>query len=159
MELVHWKELHTYDPAVYRVVSGFMESRDVMHIPTGRYELENGCYVNVDCSETRENRIFEGHKKYVDVQLMVDGEEEIYCAPLVHGTMVTPYDEQKDCWFFTCGEEPVTTLYLRTDMAAVLEPEDLHAPCNWKEKRLNRKLVFKIPAALLQKGTVRPHAF
>ena len=151
MKLVHWKELHTYDPEVYRVVAGFMESRDVMDIPTGRYELEAGCYVNVDVYETRENRIFEAHKKYVDVQLLLEGEEEIYCAPLSAGALVTPYDGQKDCWLFTCGEDSVTTLHLEENLAAVLEPEDLHAPCNWKEKRENRKLVFKIPVTFLKK--------
>ena len=150
MRLLHWKELHTYDPLVYRVVSGFMESRDVMHIPTGRYDLESGCYVNVDCYETRDNFLFEGHKKFVDVQLMLDGEEEMFCAPLRQGALETPYDEQKDCWFFTC-KAPFTTLHVTQGLAAVLEPQDLHAPCNWKEKRQNRKLVFKIPVALLQK--------
>ena len=97
MRLLCWEELHTFDPLVYRVVSDFMESRDVRNIPTGRYDLENGCYVNVDCYETRENTRFEAHKKYVDVQLMVDGEEEIFCAPLNRGAVETPYDEEKDC--------------------------------------------------------------
>lgn len=151
MQLLQWKELHTYDPLVYRVVSGFMESRDVRNIPTGRYDLDDGCYVNVDCYETRENRLFEGHKKFVDVQLMVDGEEEILCAPLDSGTVEIPYDDEKDCWFFAC-KEPVSTLRVTEGLAAVLEPRDLHAPCNGKERRQNRKLVFKIPVKLLQKA-------
>lgn len=151
MRLLHWKELNSYDPLVYRVVSGFMESRDVRKIPTGRYDLADGCYVNVDCYETRENTRFEGHKKFVDVQLLVDGEEEIFCAPLSQGTVEIPYDEEKDCWFFTCEQAPFCTLRLTEGLAAVLEPCDLHAPCNSKEKRQNRKLVFKIPVTFLQK--------
>lgn len=151
MRLLHWKELHTYDPLVYRVVSDFMGSMDVMHIPAGRYDLENGCYVNVDCYETGENTLFEGHKKFVDVQLLVDGEEEIFCAPLQSGTVTIPYNEEKDCWFFTCSQQSFCTLSLTAGLAAVLEPCDLHAPGNFKEKRQNRKLVFKIPVELLQK--------
>ena len=151
MVLLHWEELHKFDALVFKVISDFMTSRDVTTVAAGRYDLGCGCYVNVDCYETRENTRFEAHKKYVDVQLMVQGEEEIFCAPLNHGTVETPYDEEKDCWFFTCDQGPSCTVPLTAGMAAVLEPWDLHAPCNFVEKRQNRKLVFKIPAALLEK--------
>ena len=152
MRALCWQQLHTFDPLVYRVVSGFMSSRDVATIPTGRYDLESGCYVNVDSYETRENTCFEAHKKYVDVQLMVQGEEQIFCAPEPHGTPTTAYDEQKDVWFFTCDKGPFSVVHLTAGMAVVLEPWDLHAPCNWQSIRRNRKLVFKIPVELLQKA-------
>ena len=150
MVLLHWEELHKFDALVFKVISDFMTSRDVKTIPTGRYDLADGCYVNVDSYETRQNARFEAHKRFVDVQLMVEGQEQILCAPLPHGTVTQPYSEEKDCGFFDCDKGPYCTLSLEEGMAAVFEPWDLHAPCVRQEKRRNRKLVFKIPVELLQ---------
>lgn len=155
MFLRAWEGLDQWDPVGFEVVSGFMNSRDVTAVPAGRYDLPMGCYVNVDCYETRENHRYEAHKKYVDIQLMVEGEEEIFCAPLPHGTPVTDYDPEKDVWFFDCDRGPSCTVVLKAGMAVVLEPWDLHAPCNWATKRQNRKLVFKIPVELVGKGAVK----
>lgn len=152
MILMRREELHKFDSLVSKVVSDFMASRDMTIVATGRYDLEHGCYVNVDYYETRENRHYEAHRKYVDVQVMVDGEEEVFCAPLPHGTAVTEYNEETDAWFFDCDRGPFCTVTLTAGMAVVLEPWDLHAPCNWAEKRQNRKLVFKIPVELVQKN-------
>ena len=110
MRLLNWKELGQVDARVFSVVSDFMESRDVKTIPTGRYDLGRGCYVNVDCYETRQNARFEAHKRFVDVQLMVEGQEQILCAPLPHGTVTQPYSEEKDCGFFDCDKGPYCTL-------------------------------------------------
>lgn len=46
-----------------------MNKNDVSTITTGRYELTNGCYVNVDEYETTENNNFEENCTYVDVLL------------------------------------------------------------------------------------------
>lgn len=150
MVLLRWEELHKFDALVFKVISDFMTSRDVTAVAAGRYDLGRGCYVNVDCYETRQNARFEAHKRFVDVQLMVEGQEQILCAPLPHGTVTQPYSEEKDCAFFDCDKGPYCTLSLEEGMAAVFEPWDLHAPCVRQVKRRNRKLVFKIPVELLQ---------
>lgn len=146
MFLTDWKTLKEYNSHMWDVISGFMETNDVEQMLPGRYELEKGCYVNVDDCETRENHNFEVHRVYVDVQLMVDGIEEIFVAPLEKGTETVAYDEEKDAAFYTSKE--YTVVPLEKGKALVLYPEDLHAPCNWPEKRTNRKLVFKIPVEL-----------
>lgn len=144
-----WQELKKYDPFIGTVVSDFMNKNDVRTIATGRYDLRDGCYVNVDEYDTRENHTFEAHRDYIDVQLMVDGEEEILYAPLSHGTEVIPYDSQKDIVFYTCDKGSYESVKLQSEMAVVLLPRDMHAPCNLIPKRHNRKLVFKIPQSLV----------
>ena len=146
MFLTDWKKLGEYHSFMGGIVSDFMESQDALHMEAGRYELPHGCYVNVDNCETRTNHSFEVHRAYIDVQLMVDGIEEIFVAPIKKGTETVAYDEEKDAAFFS--SEEYTVVPLEQGMALVLYPEDLHAPCNWPEKRTNRKLVFKIPVEL-----------
>ena len=153
MILLKWELLKEYDSTIGTIVSDFMNKNDVNTIATGRYELTNGCYVNVDEYETRENNSFEAHCKYVDVQLMVDGEEDIICAPLPHGTETIPYNSEKDIAFYNCDNGPCCTVKLESQMAVVLMPWDMHAPCNSTEKRQNRKLVFKIPVEITEKRT------
>lgn len=155
MIFMDWKDLQGFDPVCYKVVSTFMEGRDVAALSPGRYELESGIYVNVDCYETRKNHRYEAHKKFVDIQVMVAGEEEMFCAPMTHGTPLTGYDPEKDVWFFDCDRGPFCTVHLKAGMAVVLEPWDLHAPCNWATKRQNQKLVFKLPVELVQKTQVK----
>lgn len=148
MFLTEWKALKEYNSLMWNVISAFMEANDVKHMLPGRYELDNGCYVNVDDCETRENHNFEVHRAYVDVQLMVDGEEEIFVTPIEKGIETETYDVEKDAAFYACEDEDYDKVPLTSGMAMVLYPEDLHAPCNWAEKRTNRKLVFKIPVEL-----------
>ena len=153
MILVKWELLKEYDSTIGTIVSDFMNKNDVNTIAIGRYELTDGCYVNVDEYETRENNSFEAHRAYVDVQLMVDGEEDIICAPLPHGTETIPYNSDKDVAFYNCDNGPCCTVKLKPQMAVVLMPWDMHAPCNFVEKRQNRKLVFKIPVELTGERT------
>jgi YhcH/YjgK/YiaL family protein len=135
---------------VYDLIASFMNSGMGTDAAPGRYDLGQGCYVNVDEYDTRENLVFEGHRRYVDVQLMVDGDELIHCAPLNHCLMVEEYSDEKDVAFYRCEGRPYATLQLRAGMAAVLKPWDLHAPCNRDQVRRNRKLVFKIPVELVR---------
>lgn len=146
-----WEELKDYDNYLGTIVSDFMTRNNVKEIPTGRCDLQEESFVNIDEYDTRDNYNFEAHRKYVDVQLMIDGEEEIFYAPLSCGTVSIPYDEEKDVAFYTCDKKDFFRVELKSGDAVILFPEDIHAPCNFEEKRHNRKLIFKIPLSSLGK--------
>jgi len=50
----------------------------------GHYKLSASAYVNVDEYETKtvENCKFEAHKKYIDIQMLIEGEEELDIIPV-----------------------------------------------------------------------------
>lgn len=145
-----WESLKQYDQGVHEFIAAFMESGQGASAVPGRYELGRGCYVNVDEYDTRQNPLFEAHRRYVDVQLMVAGDEEIYCAPMCHGSTVEEYSEVKDVAFYRCDRGPYETVVLKEGTAVVLHPWDLHAPCNRAQVRRNRKLVFKFPVEFVR---------
>ena len=149
MFFTKYNKLGEYDSFIGKLVLDFTKENDINTLPVGSYYLINGCYVNVDEYDTRENDTFEAHRQYIDVQLLVDGEEEILCAPLLHGKETLPYDGKKDIAFYSCNKGPYCSVKLTPGMAVVLLPWDMHAPCNAKKKRRNRKLVFKIPTELV----------
>lgn len=144
------KDLENINSVLGTIICDFIEKNDLTVMETGRYDLAYGCYVNLDEYETRENFIFEAHRKYIDVQILVGGEEKILCAPISCGKEKVPFDEEKDIAFYTCRSNTYSEVSLEPGMAVVLFPEDMHAPCNWNTKRKNRKIVFKIPVSLIR---------
>lgn len=85
----------------------------------------------------------EGHKKYIDIQYIFDGEETILLASTADITMPDNYDPVKDIYFpevAACSQ-----IRMRKNDAAILFPEDLHGPCGCVDKPCTvRKVVVKV---------------
>lgn len=71
---------------------------------------------------------FEYHRKYMDVQYIVSGEEIIGWAPAGRMVVTEEYDTERDICFGIVPKGEVTPVYLQAGQLAVLYPEDAHAP-------------------------------
>lgn len=71
---------------------------------------------------------FEYHRKYIDIQYIVSGEEVIGWAPADSMVITEEYDGDKDICFGTVPDGEMTSIYLKGGQLAVLYPEDGHAP-------------------------------
>lgn len=69
----------------------------------------------------------EGHKRYIDVQYIHSGTEQILVAPKERMVKDAPYSEESDVYFPQTAD--FTPVRLASGMACILYPEDLHAPC------------------------------
>ena len=109
----------------------------------GRHEMEDGIYANVSEYTTKESGIFEAHRRYIDVQYVVSGEEIVETAPVESLRLTRAYDLEADILFGT-GEG--TPHVLRAGQAIVLLPEEAHRPglCTDKPGTV-KKVVFKVP--------------
>jgi YhcH/YjgK/YiaL family protein len=86
----------------------FLSEQNLPKLEKGRYELESAdLFVNVDEYVTRneEDVLFEAHKKYADIQVLVSGEEKIGVLPLRATTVTIPYAEEKDIMFLMSNGE------------------------------------------------------
>lgn len=124
-------------------------------MPDGRYDLENGIYVNVESYSTQrmEERKYESHKRYVDIQFILSGCENILVAPVNSLRVCDVYSVSNDIAFYYSDweGEPVR---LNEGQALLLVPEDGHMPCVRVEedKSVNvRKAVAKIPLSRFRK--------
>ena len=70
---------------------------------------------------------FEGHRKYIDIQCVIEGKETIYWTPTQHLTPTIPYDDAKDIWFSHSPRNDATEVVLSLGNLAVFFPEDAHA--------------------------------
>ena len=79
-------KLHLYgDLQEYAdMVLAFIEKQKKENLPAGRYDLENGVFASVQSYTTRplEGSQMESHKKYCDLQYLIEGKEKIYWASL-----------------------------------------------------------------------------
>jgi YhcH/YjgK/YiaL family protein len=70
----------------------------------------------------------EAHRKYIDIQFLLEGAEILGYAPLKGLTTAEVYDPQKDIAFFNATKE-ITKVILEPGLFCVLFPDDAHLPC------------------------------
>ena len=105
----------------------FLADTDFSKVELGRYELQgDDIFYMVQQYETDPDKtISEAHKKYIDIQFMVDGEEIIGVAPICCEKTETEAKPENDVWFYECKTEPLTLI---KNSFMVLYPNDLHCP-------------------------------
>ena len=105
----------------------FLSETDFSKIDLGRYELDgDNIFYMVQSYDTDPTKtISEAHKKYIDIQFMVEGEEIIGVADISSEKELTEANEENDVWFYNCKTEPLT---LSAGKYMVLYPNDLHCP-------------------------------
>ena len=105
----------------------FLSETDFSKIDLGRYELDgdNIFYMVQSYDTDPDKTISEAHKKYIDIQYMVEGEEIIGVADISEDKELTEAKEENDVWFYDCKTEPLT---LSAGKYMVLYPNDLHCP-------------------------------
>jgi biofilm protein TabA len=85
----------------------------------------------------------EGHKKYIDIQYIFEGEEQILLSSDNYIVERGEYNEEKDCYFPKVDKYSV--LHLKPGDATILFPEDLHGPGYCIDKPDNvKKVVIKV---------------
>jgi YhcH/YjgK/YiaL family protein len=117
------------NPHRWEKAFNFLKDSDLSTLATGRYELEGpDLFVNIEeyVTKDEENTRYEAHRKYADIQYLINGEEYIGIAHLRNTTNTVPYDEAKDVAFMTADEDHLR--YANPDKFFVFFPEDAHRP-------------------------------
>ena len=115
--------------------------------PDGDYQIEGDrlyAMVKSYTTEPRESLKFESHKKYIDIQVLIDGEELIDVALEKNLEVAQDYSEEKDAAFY---KEPhqYTSVVMKPGRFGVLYPEDVHRPnCSLQNDKMARKIVVKV---------------
>ncbi|MDI3547825.1 MAG: hypothetical protein PWR10_1477 [Halanaerobiales bacterium] len=105
----------------------FLEERDLAEMEVGKYEIDGeNIFAIVDSYETKpeEEGVWEGHRKYIDIQYLVEGIELIGYSNLEKMNL-KEYDVEKDFAVFA-GEGEF--LKLEAGYFMVFMPQDIHMP-------------------------------
>ena len=86
----------------------------------------------------------EAHRKYIDIQFVLSGEELLGYAPLKGLKIAEEYNPQKDIAFYEIPPE-ITKAKLEPGLFCILFPEDAHLPCRQINEPIEvQKVVIKI---------------
>lgn len=133
----NYKELKNLYPALK-----FLAETDFSAHELGRFDLNDSCYYMVQQYDTAPKTLAEGHEKYIDIQLIVSGEEVIGIAHIDCEKELVEANPEKDCWLYRCKSSPVT---LKPGSFMVLYPNDLHMPGTTLGAPVScRKVVVKV---------------
>lgn len=109
----------------------FLLQPDIHLLTDGRVDIDGDrVFALVQHYETLETDAprFEYHRKYIDIQYIVSGEEVIGWASADLMVLTEEYDGDKDICFGTVLAGEMTPVYLKAGQLTVLYPEDAHAP-------------------------------
>ncbi len=110
-------------------------------------------FAGVDCYETKSRAAakLETHRKYVDIQVLLSGEEVIEIFPKQELTVSEPYSPDKDAEFYRAPENAPVKTTLRPGQFLVFFPEDAHMPClmTGSSPQPVKKVVIKVAVELL----------
>lgn len=98
-------------------------------IAVGTYQINPRVKAIVSEYETKvKNEVgYEAHRKNIDIQYLLRGEERVACLPLDKLKETVPYSEERDAAFFTSSLQPIE-MTLGSGYFAIFFPQDGHMP-------------------------------
>ncbi|MDO4879868.1 MAG: YhcH/YjgK/YiaL family protein [Capnocytophaga sp.] len=141
--LAYSERYYSLNP-VFEKVFNFIKNKNWQNAELGKIELdgENIFITNAQPDGlSKENQVLEYHKKYLDIHILLEGEETIGWKNLPDCTQEEkPFDSEAD--FGTYKDQPTAYITLKPNDFAIIYPEDAHAPIIGNGKI--KKLVVKI---------------
>ena len=107
----------------------FLKTTPLASLAPGRHEIDDDrLFVLIDRQDGRGHAgaRLEAHRRYIDIQLTLEGSEEIGWLPLAACRPRGGFDAEKDIMFF--DEAPRVWLPVPPEAFAIFFPEDAHAP-------------------------------
>ena len=135
---------HGVHPGIAKALD-YIKSSDFMDLPLGKHEID-GEALFVILKENPTNpiadQLLESHIKYIDVQYVVEGVEEMGITMKSGQKPIKAYDDTDDYMLF---KEPYNIITVKAGMFAIFFPDDIHMPdLTTGEPSLVKKAVFKV---------------
>ena len=98
--------------------------------PDGRYEITDKIYANIETYNRKSEveALLESHRKYIDLQFLLFGEERVDYTNIDGLVPHSAYDCEKDIIFYKNPKTEIGSLYLNGRNFAIFFPQDAHAP-------------------------------
>jgi len=127
--------------------------KKIFSLPSGAFEKVNitddiFALEQVFYTKNREDCFIESHKKYIDFQLILSGNEQMEYIDIDKLEVENSYDEQKDLITYKLVDNTSKFLLQDNDLS-IFFPDDAHIGLpKYKESELVYKTVIKLPVEL-----------
>lgn len=132
----------------YKKIERFLDKNKNDILENGKYIIDDNCFVVVSEYHTKEpDGLFEGHLKYIDLQVIVAGEEYVHVQEKCKCELKKVYNEENDAAFYAADNWH--NFYLGKGFFAIFDENDLHRPCIFVNAKIKvKKYVFKIKRSI-----------
>jgi len=108
----------------------FLRRSDLVQLPVGRYEIDGDrlfCKIQKGPGRNRTEARLEGHRRYIDIQYVIAGTDEMGWKPSSACKDVEiPYDSSRDVMYFK--DKPERWIKVSSGSFSIFFPKDAHAP-------------------------------
>lgn len=124
----------------------FLKNTDFQKLELGKHIIDGDrlfvIYMEYE-TKALADCIMESHRKYIDIQVMIEGEELMGISALDGQIPTTPYDAERDAAFY---EKKYDALFkVKEKHFTIFYPHDLHMPSMKVESvQKIKKAVFKV---------------
>ena len=139
------KEHYQKYPERWKAAFKFLIKSDLKSIEPGRIDLNENVFVVISEYETKnqEDAKYESHRKYIDIQYLISGEELIGLTNKIDLNEISPYSESNDITFYDYDGGKM--LFASPTNYFIFFPDDKHRPCmKIEEAEKVKKVVVKI---------------
>lgn len=127
----------------------YLVNTDFSNIENGKYKiLDNEIFAIIQDyqSKIKEEGKFEAHRKYIDIQYIIKGEEQMGVSDIENFSQIAEYDDEKDIIFLTPKPDKIFDfINVKEKEFAIFMPKDAHMPSiAVKSPSYVKKVVVKI---------------
>lgn len=128
----------------------YLKNTDFSNIDSGRYEISgDDIYALIQdySSKSESEGKFEAHRKYIDIQYLVQGEEKMGVSDISNFEEITDYNEEKDIVFLRKKINSVEPNFIEIKQKnfIIFTPLDAHMPSiAVNEPKYVKKVVVKV---------------
>ncbi len=129
-------------------IINYLESNDIYSLSGGRYEIAgDSAFILIQeyytMPETEKD--WESHKKYIDIQLVMDGCEYMGYSPKDFLNIKKEYSTENDIIFYENDDKEHSNIMVHKNHFCIFFPEDAHKPgLHTKEVSRVKKAVIKV---------------
>lgn len=147
IDKVQFAKQYHLNQAAWDKAFAYLKNTDLKTLSNGRHVIDgDNVYAIVTEAPTKDydKTAFESHRKYIDLQYVITGEENMAKTSVASVTVNKPYDETADIAYFT-GEGKIYTVPAGTFM--LFFPGEAHRPnITPGGNKVVKKIVIKIKA-------------
>jgi YhcH/YjgK/YiaL family protein len=138
------KQYH-YNKVYWDKAFAFLKNEDLTKLGKGKYAIDGDnvfASVTEDATKDLDKTNWESHRKYIDVQYVIQGEEKIGVMPVANAVVTKEYDEKKDAANYS-GEGKIYAA--RPGTFFIFFPSDAHRPnITTGGNKPDKKIVIKV---------------
>ena len=125
----------------------FLARAEQEALPVGKYELDGDrLYAMVQEYETKDpaDGVYEGHEKYIDIQYVIAGKEQIDVTDIENVKATTAYDPERDFALYGNSDVEANCVF-EAGTFGIFYPHDIHKPgLSCGARASVRKVVCKV---------------